>query len=432
MQASVRSHGGASNVVQAQREPDWRRTLYALWLAQTLTIIGFSLRTPFLPFFVAELGARSLEAQALWAGVINAGGAAVMAVTAPLWGALADRYGRKLMVLRAMFAGSLTIALMAAATSPWQLFVLRLIEGGFTGTVTASTTLAAATVPRERLGFGLGLMQMAVFSGSAIGPLLGGVLADLVGYRATFVLAGSLLFLSAILVLFLVEERFERPGRVSERSATFAGAWQWLLAPALLGVITSLFALRVASTALQPIVPLLIEQLARPSEAVNTLAGLAMGIGGLTSALASVVLGRASDRVGHRPLLVVSGALAALTFLPMALVNSVPQVIALQAAFGIASGGMLPTANALIAHLTPEERRGTVYGFTTTATALGAFVGPLGGTALAAAFGLHAPFVVIGLALAGTVAWVWRASPDGVGKAGAAETQKVSAPGGRD
>jgi DHA1 family multidrug resistance protein-like MFS transporter len=136
--------------------PNWQRTLGALWLAQTLTIIGFSLRTPFLPFFVAELGARNLETQVLWAGAINAGGAAVMAITAPLWGALADRYGRKLMVLRAMVAGSLTIGLMALATSPWQLFVLRLVEGGFTGTVTASTTLAASTVPRERLGFGLG------------------------------------------------------------------------------------------------------------------------------------------------------------------------------------------------------------------------------------------------------------------------------------
>ncbi|MCS7256720.1 MAG: MFS transporter, partial [Thermomicrobium sp.] len=146
--------------------PNWQRTLAALWLAQTLTIIGFSLRTPFLPFFVAELGARDLQSQVLWAGAINAGGAAVMAITAPLWGALADRYGRKLMVLRAMAAGSLTIGLMALATSPWQLFVLRLVEGGFTGTVTASTTLAASTVPKERLGFGLGLMQMAVFSGS--------------------------------------------------------------------------------------------------------------------------------------------------------------------------------------------------------------------------------------------------------------------------
>lgn len=388
--------------------PNWQRTLGALWLAQTLTIIGFSLRTPFLPFFVAELGARNLETQVLWAGAINAGGAAVMTITAPLWGALADRYGRKLMVLRAMVAGSLTIGLMALATSPWQLFVLRLVEGGFTGTVTASTTLAASTVPRERLGFGLGLMQMAVFSGSAVGPLIGGVLADQIGYRATFVLAGSLLLVSALLVAFLVEERFEPPPRRAGHGETGGETWRLLLAPALLGIVVSLFALRAASMALQPIVPLLVAQLARGSSAVNSLAGLAMGVSGMTSAVASVGLGRLSDRIGQRPLLIASGALAAATFLPLGLTTQVWQVIALQALFGIASGGMLPTANALVARLTPEGRRGTIYGFTTTASSLGAFVGPLVGTALAAALGLHAPFLAIGLALAATVAWVAR------------------------
>jgi DHA1 family multidrug resistance protein-like MFS transporter len=361
-----------------------------------------------LPFFVAELGARNLETQVLWAGAINAGGAAVMAFTAPLWGALADRYGRKLMVLRAMVAGSLTIGLMALATSPWQLFVLRLVEGGFTGTVTASTTLAASTVPRERLGFGLGLMQMAVFSGSAVGPLIGGVLADQIGYRATFVLAGSLLLVSALLVAFLVEERFEPPSRRAGHGETGGETWRLLLAPALLGIVVSLFALRAASMALQPIVPLLVAQLARGSSAVNSLAGLAMGVSGMTSAVASVGLGRLSDRIGQRPLLIASGALAAATFLPLGLTTQVWQVIALQALFGIASGGMLPTANALVARLTPEGRRGTIYGFTTTASSLGAFVGPLVGTALAAALGLHAPFLVIGLALAVTVAWVAR------------------------
>ncbi|WP_448574538.1 MFS transporter [Thermomicrobium sp.] len=388
--------------------PNWQRTLAALWLAQTLTIIGFSLRTPFLPFFVAELGASDLQAQVLWAGAINAGGAAVMAITAPLWGALADRYGRKLMVLRAMVAGSLTIGLMALATSPWQLFALRLVEGGFTGTVTASTTLAASTVPKERLGFGLGLMQMAVFSGSAVGPLIGGVLADQIGYRATFVLAGSLLLVSALLVAFLVEERFEPPRRWAGHVETGGETWRLLLAPALLGIVVSLFALRAASMALQPIVPLLVEQLARGSSAVNSLAGLAMGVSGMTSAVAAVGLGRLSDRIGQRPLLIASGALAAATFLPLGLTTQVWQVIVLQALFGIASGGMLPTANALVARLTPEGRRGTVYGFTTTASSLGAFVGPLVGTGLAAALGLHAPFLAIGLALAVTVAWVAR------------------------
>ena len=403
----------------------WRRTLYALWVAQTLTIIGFSLRTPFLPFYVAELGAKTFEQQALWAGAINAGGAAIMAITAPIWGTLADRYGRKLMVLRAMFAGSLTISLMALATSPWQLLALRFVEGAFTGTVAASTTLAASTVPKERLGYGLGLMQMAVFSGSAVGPLLGGVLADTLGYRVTFLLAGSMLFLGGWIVLLLVKEEFERPATgPSSRDAglsTLHLLWQ----PALLAVIVGLLALRSASGALQPIVPLMVEQLARGSGAVNSLAGLSIGIAGLTSAVAAVVIGRAGDRFGVRGLLIATSLLAGLTYLPLAVAQSVPHLVLLQAAFGVASGGMLPTANALIAHLTPPERRGAVYGFTTTATAIGGFVGPLGGTALAAAFSIRVAFVVLGGTLLAAAIWLWQTLPAGEPRA---ESERRPAP----
>src|SRR5690606_7605170 len=386
----------------------WQRTLYALWLAQTLTIIGFSLRTPFLPLFLGDLGAESMEQQALWSGLINGGGAAIMAVTAPLWGFVADRYGRKPMVLRAMFVGSCTIGLMALATSPWHLLALRFVEGGLTGTVTASTALVATTVPKERLGYSLGLMQMAIFSGSSVGPLLGGVLGDTIGYRPTFVLAGSLLFISGVLVLVLVQENFERPVPRDEDASERVSMRALLVAPAMLAMILVLFGLRAASSAIQPIMPLYVEQLANRASGVASLAGITMGVMGLTSALASVLLGRAGDRFGTRPILLVSIVLSGLLYLPQAGVQSVGQLILLQAVFGLAVGGALPTANAIVAHLTPPERRGAIYGFTAAATSLGGFVGPLGGASLAAAISIRATFLVMGALLLVIGLWAWR------------------------
>lgn len=313
-----------------RRLAPWQRTLYALWFAQTLTIIGFNLRTPFLPLFLAQLGATDLREQELWAGAINAGGAAVMAVAAPIWGTLADRHGRKLMVLRAMVAGSITITLMALATAPWQLFVLRLIEGAFTGTVTASTTLAASISPRERLGFSLGLMQMAVFSGSAIGPLIGGALADTVGYRLSFALAGSLLFLSAGIVLFLVHEDFHPESAVQSTARENSQATlQLLMNATMVALIGVLFVARCANTALQPILPIFIAILTPNAHAVNTIAGLTLGIAGLTSAIASVVLGRAGDRIGPRPLLLGASILGGLSYLPLAFTTSITHLVVL-------------------------------------------------------------------------------------------------------
>jgi MFS transporter, DHA1 family, multidrug resistance protein len=175
-----------------------------------------------MPFYIKELGASSTDQAVLWSGLVLAGGAGVMAVVAPIWGLLADRHGRKPMVLRAMFAAMVTVGLMGLATEPWQLVALRMVEGAFTGTVAASTALVASSAPKERLGFALGMIQTAVIAGASIGPFLGGISADLVGYRSTFYLSAAVLGSAGLIVLLLVHEQFRpvlrAPNAVWQRS----------------------------------------------------------------------------------------------------------------------------------------------------------------------------------------------------------------------
>jgi DHA1 family multidrug resistance protein-like MFS transporter len=389
----------------------WRRNLYALWLAQTLTITGFSLRTPFLPFYLKELGAETFASQALWAGFINGGGAAVMAVTAPIWGMVADRYGRKPMVLRAMFAGGLTIGLMSLATSPWHLLSLRFLEGALAGSVTASTTLVASTAPRERMGFSLGMMQMAVFSGASIGPLLGGVLADQIGFRACFVVGSVMLLTGGVIVLTQVRENFTRPQRGDTGDEKEAGPTLGvlLLGSSMLAMIAVMFVLRTASSAIQPIMPLYVERLAHSTSPLSTLSGVTLGVAGLTSAIAAVTLGRLADRIGQRQILMVCALGVGLLYFPQALAQNPWQLIVLQALFGIAAGGVMPTANAIVADLTPAQRRGAVYGFVAAATAFGGFLGPVGGSALAATADIRYVFVVSGALMVTAGIWVVQA-----------------------
>src|SRR5829696_1630162 len=125
-------------------QPGWNVTLYAVWAGQLLALIGFSSRVPFLPFYLGDLGVGDVSAQTLWSGAINAAGAAAMAITAPIWGLLADRYGRKPMLLRGLFGGAGVVVMMGFASSPWQLLGLRVLEGILTGTVAAATALARA------------------------------------------------------------------------------------------------------------------------------------------------------------------------------------------------------------------------------------------------------------------------------------------------
>ena len=388
---------------QGKSPINWRRNLYAIWLAQLLAIIAFSLRAPFLPFFLGDLGLKTTEEQALWSGMINAFGAGTMAITAPIWGVMADRYGRKPMLMRAQFAAFVTIGLMGFATAPWHLLALRMVEGAFTGTVTAATALVATSTPKARLGFGLGLIQTAVFSGSAFGPLVGGLLADGIGYRQTFFIASLMMLAGGLVTLFLVHENFT-PQPKGARGQGAGTNWKLLLTPVLLGLTLTMVGVRFASSAVQPIMPLFVEELAgHLTSASSSLAGVTLGVLGVTSAISSIYLGRQGDKRGHRTILIGCLLGSGLVYLPMALVQHPWQLIALQAVFGIFAGGTIPAANAMIANVTSPERRGAVFGLMASATSVGGFIGPLAGAGLAAGIGFRATFVVCGMIMLSTV-----------------------------
>ena len=178
---------------------NWKRILYITVFAQIVTSIGFSSFFPFLPLYVAELGADSQLSVEFLAGLAFSGQAFMMMIASPVWGAVADRYGRKLMVERAMFGGAIVIGLMAFARSAEELVVLRGIQGLITGVIGAHNALVAAVVPRERTGYAMGLLQVGLGIGVALGPLIGGLVADLFGYRATFYVTSLMLFVSGIL-----------------------------------------------------------------------------------------------------------------------------------------------------------------------------------------------------------------------------------------
>jgi DHA1 family multidrug resistance protein-like MFS transporter len=288
---------------------------------------------------------------------------------------------------------------MGFATAPWHLLALRLIEGSLTGTVTAATALVATSTPKERLGFGLGLVQTAIFSGAALGPLAGGVLADGLGYRPTFWIASLMMFSAGLVTVYFVKEHFTLQPKPKD-GETKESTWGLLLAPVLLGLTFAMLAIRFASSAVQPIIPLFVEQLSdTASSSSSSLAGLTLGVLGLTSAISSIYFGRLGDRRGHRTILIGCALGSGLIYLPMALTQHPWQLIALQAIFGVFAGGMIPAANALIANVTAPERRGVVYGLMATASSLGGFIGPLAGSGLAAGVGFRATFLATGFVL---------------------------------
>lgn len=376
-----------------------------------MAIAGFSVAIPFLPYYVQELGVTDLEQAAIWSGLLFTGQAVTMAIFSPIWGSLADRYGRKLMVERAMFGGALLLGAMGMVRNVQQLAILRTLQGAVTGTVAAATTLVASSVPRQRAGYALGLLQMAVYVGASAGPLLGGLVADAFGYRIAFWVTAVLLFAAGLNVFFLVEERF-RPysqkenlpagdsspsGSTGFAQAPAEGFWQGLTLVMRSRALLFMFGTRVVtnlgSRIMEPMLPLFVQSLMPGAARVASTTGLIVGARAATSALGAVVLGQVGDRVGHRRVLTACTIGAAGLYIPQFFVSTPTQLLMLQGVVGLALGGILASLSATLASLSPDGHQGVVYGVDASALSAANAIAPMIGAAVATGLGLRFIFL---------------------------------------
>jgi len=390
----------------------WRRNLAAIWFTELVAIAAFAVAVPFLPFFVQELGVQGEREVRLWAGLVFSTHAIAMGICGPIWGALSDRYGRKVMVERAMFGGAVVIAMIGWAQNIGQFMVLRALWGGLTGTITAATTLVASTTPRERVGHALGLLQMAIYIGSSTGPLLGGVVADAFGYRATFWVTGALLFLAGLGVLIFVKEDFDPITRPAEKKRVSDGeglglhrrVWGQLApvlsSPAVLAVLGVHLLARTGTHMMAPVLPLFIQEIVPADARVAFLTGLISGASGALGAVGALGLGRLGDRIGYRGILIACAAAAAALYVPQFSAGDPTTLLFLQAGTGLAMGGIMASLSASLARLSPPGRQGIVYGVEGTVISIAHGLGPALGSVLMAWVGLRMPFLAAAILFA--------------------------------
>jgi DHA1 family multidrug resistance protein-like MFS transporter len=381
----------------------WKRNLAVIWFTELVAIVGFTVVSPLLPLYVGRLGVQDERQVAIWAGAIFSGHAVAMSIFGPIWGALSDRFGRKPMVERAMFGGAVLIALMGLAQNVQQLVILRTLQGALTGTITAANALVAASAPRERAGSALGALQMAVYLGASVGPLVGGSVADSFGYRMAFYVTGTLLFLAGVGVLFFVREDFE-PEMAHETTAEGGNPGLhrrlWIhLSPVLgsaplLSVIGVRLLMRLGARLTGPVLPLFIQSIVPPDARVASITGVISGVSAGAGAVGALGLGRLGDRMGYRPILVTCAASSAVSYFLQSFVSSSGALLALQAVSGLAMGGILASVSASLARLSPEGQEGIVYGVDASIVSLANAVGPMTGSAVAAWAGLRVPFLV--------------------------------------
>lgn len=392
---------------------NWRRNLAALWLAEFTAILGFSFAFPFLPLFLhRELHIPNGSELAFWTGISAGVTGFALALTGPIWGRLADRYGRKPMLVRAMVGGGISVGLMGLAQSALQLTVLRGLQGASSGTVAAATALVATETPAEHLAWALGILNSAISLGSAAGPAAGGLAANVVGLRAIFLGGGALLLLAMIPVLLAVRES---PRRVTR---ALTPPTLQVLRAARPATIKALVVLMVAQGlqqtsygAAQQLVVLRFVQLMPNARDAQSITGITFAAAGIATALAAVTFSRLLRRSNYRTVTTTAAILLGLMLL-VAAAGETPAVIIIAFVLGsFVSGSMIPAFGTMVGLEAPPIVQATIFGFSSSAVSIGFGFGPLIGGLIASAAGAQFGLVVaavLALILAAVVGFAAR------------------------
>jgi DHA1 family multidrug resistance protein-like MFS transporter len=351
---------------------------------------------PFLPLYLKELGITNVAEQSVWSGIIIGATPLAVCLLAPFWGTISDKYGRKPLILRSTFGISLFVFLTSQATDVYQLLFLRIMHGICGGVMPAFTALIAFNLPKDKTGEGLGILQSAVFSGNIIGPFIGGLLADWLGYRNLFLVISFLTLVAGVATMIFIHEPKRDPAKI--RAKVVHNIKLVISTPSLRVVALCIFAIQFALFIVQPVLPLFIASLSDKNDSA-TMVGLVFAVTGLTTLLFAPYWGKAGDRKGHKNILSQSLIFAGLAFFPQALVTAAYQLLPLRAVLGFFTAGIVPSTQTMIVKNTNDEQRGGVLGITHSVHACGHALGPLVGGLVGAAFGYRSVIMLTSLLL---------------------------------
>lgn len=375
----------------------WEKNLFVLWFSVFVTGMAFSEIMPFMSLYVDTLGQFTKGQLNLYAGLIFSVTYLVSAIVSPIWGKMADRYGRKPMILRASLGMALIIGAMGLVTNIWELFILRFIQGIFSGYVSNANALIATETPKEKSGMALGTLMAGLTGGNLLGPLLGGFLASTFSYRITFIVTGILLLLVFIFSLLFVHERDFKPV-AKKKLASAKGVIKVLKDPQMIfGMLLTTLIIQATNNSITPIISLYVRELMHHSGDVTLVSGIVAAVPGIATMLAAPKLGQLGDRIGTERILTIGFILAICFFIPTAFITNVWELGILRFLIGISDAAMIPQVQTLLAKNTPIEVTGRIFSWNQSFQNLGNVVGPLLGAVVSGFFDYSGVFIATAL-----------------------------------
>lgn len=387
----------------------WKRNLVVLWVGTVFGGISFSLVSPFLPTLLQQVGV--IDDLEVWSGWAFAATFYTSAVLAPVWGALADKYGRKPQLVRAGVGIGVTYILMAFARSPMQVVLLRLLLGVFNGFIPTAIAMVAINTPEEHLGSALGTIQTGGAFGSVLGPLVGGYLSHYLGVQQTLLIAGVSLFAATIICTLGTTEsnRGDRKMKIN----IVADVRSAVRNPRLMQMYTLILIFNLSFMIIQPILPLFIGQLVGDGDA-SVPTGIIFSVAGMATVLAAPRWGRLGQARGYTRVLRMGLLGATIISFVLAMARNLYFLGSLRFAFGLFMAAIMPATNAIIARSVPNSFRSRALSLSNSSGQIGGAVGPVLGGYIGQFFGLQMVFVVMGVFLLAVVFWMQDKTWDGV------------------
>lgn len=386
----------------------WKQNLLCLWIAGFLIMAAWTSIMPFLPLFLTqELGVEGEAELKFWTGIIFGINFLSMMLVSPIWGKVADKYGRKLMLIRSGIGIGIIIALMGIARTPLHLFFLRLINGTVAGFVPASIALVSTNTPEEKVGFALGTLQAGVVAGSILGPFLGGILAEVLGFRQIFYVSGLVLLAITISVVVFVKET-NKPAANESNTSMIADFRTIFSVSSLVTMFTTGFLIQFALFSTNPFLLFYVQEVYPDEAMLSFLTGLAVSVTGFASMLAAPVFGKLGDKFGSQYVLFYNLLGTAFFLIPHIFVVTYWQLLICRFLLGISMGGLLPSVNALIHHFSPKGLESSTYAYSNSFINMGMMLGPIVGGYLGGLIGIRGLFVVASFLFVLSIFWFKR------------------------
>ncbi|QAS28223.1 MFS transporter [Lactiplantibacillus plantarum] len=393
---------------ERERGP-WHRNLIVLWFCTFVAGMAFSEIMPFLSLFVSQLGDFTKAQITFYSGLAFAADYAISAISAPLWGIITDKKGRKIMLLRASLGMAVAMGLMGFVTNVWQLVALRALQGVFAGFISNAQALVASQTPRKYSGRALSTLITGAVSGQLFGPVIGGLLAQLFSIRNTFFITAGLLMVAFLLSLFFVQEHFKpvahhrEPGDSRNPLAAFQN-------PRLIIVmLCSTAIVQFGNASIAPIISLYVRELMHYRGPITVVAGIIAALPGISNIFSAPRLGRYGDQHGSGKVLLFGYIFAVIMYFPQGIVTSVVALGILRFAIGISDGALYPEIQTVLTKNTPVHLTSTIFSYNQSFQAIGNMFGALLGGLVAGWFNYNAVFIMTALLLLinlGLILWL--------------------------